>query len=66
MLRSNLPEQYVGGIGNALGSSVTRGLFEEWFNVVFFLVALGTGVGLLIARSWADEESMIELVGKEV
>lgn len=64
MLRSNLPEKYVGGIGNALGSSLRRGIFEEWFDVVFFVVALGTGVGLFIARSWNDKD--IALEGKEV
>jgi hypothetical protein len=56
MLRSNLPEKYTGGIAKALGSSLRRGLFEEWFDAVFFLVAVLTAVGLYIARSWSDEE----------
>ena len=64
MLRSSLPEKYVGGIGNALGTSLRKGLFEEWFDVVFFVVAVVTGAGLVVARSWNDEES--ELEGKEV
>jgi hypothetical protein len=65
MLRSNLPEQYLGGIGHALGSSLKRGIFEEWFDIVFFLVALATGLGLLIARSW-NYENILEFEGKEV
>jgi len=65
MLRSNLPEKYVGGIGNALGSSLRRGIFEGWFDVVFFIVAGITGIGLLLARSW-NEEDTIQLEGKEV
>ena len=64
MLRSNLPERYVGGIGRALGSSLRRGLFEEWFDVVFLLVAIVSGVGLLITRSWSEES--IEMDGKQV
>jgi len=64
MLRSNLPEKYVGGISSALGKSLHRGLFEEWFNVVFFVVAVVTGAGLVVARSWSDEA--IELEGKDV
>ena len=64
MLRSNLPERYVGGIGRALGTSLRRGLFEEWFDVVFFVAAVVTVGGLIIARSWSDEA--IELEGKEV
>ena len=60
MLRSNLPEQYVGGIGRALGSSLRRGLFEEWFDVVFFLVVVVTGVGLLVTRSWSEESIELE------
>jgi Abscisic acid G-protein coupled receptor len=65
MLRSNLPETYVGGIGNAFGSSLQRGIFEEWFDLTFFVVAVVTGVGLLVVRSWSDELD-IELEGKEV
>ena len=65
MLRSNLPEKYVGGIGNALGSSLQRGIFEIWFDVVFFVVAVVTGVGLILARSWNYDEN-IEIEGKEV
>jgi Abscisic acid G-protein coupled receptor len=66
MLRSNLPERYVGGIGDALGNaSLRRGLFEGWFDFVFFGVAALTGVGLVIARKW-NEEDAIELEGKEV
>jgi hypothetical protein len=64
MLRSNLPDMYVGGIANALGSSLRRGIFEEWFDVVFFVVAVVTQAGLMIARNWSDDE--IELEGKEV
>jgi hypothetical protein len=64
MLRSNLPDMYVGGIVNALGSSLRRGIFEEWFDVVFFIVAVVTQAGLMIARNWSDDE--IELEGKEV
>jgi hypothetical protein len=64
MLRSNLPDKYVGGIANALGSSLRRGIFEEWFDVVFFMVAVVTQAGLMIARNWSDDE--IELEGKEV
>jgi Abscisic acid G-protein coupled receptor len=66
MLRSNLPEKYVGGIGNALGgsSSLRRGIFEEWFDIVFCIVAGITGVGLFVARSWNTED--IELEGKQV
>jgi Abscisic acid G-protein coupled receptor len=65
MLRSNLPEKYVGGIGNALGSSLQRGIFEIWFDVVFFVVAIVTGVGLVMARSWNYNDN-IEVEGKEV
>jgi len=65
MLRSNLPEQYVGGIGNALGSSLKRGIFEEWFDIVYFSVAVVTGLGLFIARRWSDE-NLIEFEGKQV
>lgn len=64
MLRSNLPETYVGGIGNALGQNLRRGLFEKWFDFVFFVVAVVTGVGLVVARSWSDE--VIEMEGKDV
>jgi hypothetical protein len=64
MLRSNLPDKYVGGISNALGSSLRRGIFEEWFDVVFFVVAVITQVGLMTARTWSEDE--IELEGKEV
>jgi hypothetical protein len=64
MLRSNLPDMYVGGIANALGSSLRRGIFEEWFDVVFFIVAVVTQAGLMIARNWSDDE--LELEGKEV
>lgn len=64
MLRSNLPDKYVGGISNALGSSLRRGIFEEWFDVVFFVVAVVTQVGLMTARTWSEDE--IELEGKEV
>jgi hypothetical protein len=65
MLRSNLPEKYIGGIGNALGSSLQRGIFERWFDITYFIVAVMTGVGLLVARSWGTSE-MIEIEGKEV
>lgn len=76
MLRSNLPEKYVGGIGSAFGGGsgsgsgsggnlLHRGIFEDWFDVVFFLVTLGTGVGLVVARSWGDDDD-IGLEGKEV
>jgi hypothetical protein len=64
MLRGNLPEKYTGGIAKALGSSLRRGVFEEWFDAVFFVVAGLTAVGLFVARSWSDEEFEIE--GKEV
>jgi hypothetical protein len=65
MLRSGLPEKYIGGIGNALGSSLKRGTFDGWFDLVYFGVAVVTGVGLLVARSWSDEDVM-EVEGKEV
>lgn len=64
MLRGNLPEKYTGGIAKALGSSLRRGVFEEWFDAVFFVVAGLTAVGLFVGRSWSDEEFEIE--GKEV
>jgi Abscisic acid G-protein coupled receptor len=64
MLRSNLPEKYVGGIGNALGTSFARGIFEVWFDAVFFLVAGVTALGLFIAKSWSDESLAVD--GKEV
>jgi hypothetical protein len=64
MLRLNLPEKYVGGIGNALGSSLQRGIFEMWFDVVFFAVAVVTGVGLILTRSWNYDENIEG--GKEV
>ena len=66
MLRSNLPERYVGGIGDALGNaSLRRGVFEVWFDFVFCGVALLTGVGLMIARKW-NEEEVSEVEGKNV
>jgi hypothetical protein len=65
MVRSNLNEKYVGGIANALGQKLARGMFEEWFDAVFFIVAAVTGVGLLVIRSWNDD-GMIEVEGKEV
>ena len=65
MVRSNLGDKYVGGIANALGESLGRGLFEEWFDAVFFVVAGITGIGLMVMRSWSDEDQ-IELDGKEV
>jgi Abscisic acid G-protein coupled receptor len=64
MLRSNLPEKYAGGIAKALGSSLRRGIFEEWFDAVYFMVAGLTAVGLFVARSWSDED--LEIEGKEV
>lgn len=63
MLRCNLPEKYVGGIGNALGSSLKQGIFEGWFDIVFFVVAGVTGVGLLLTRM---EEDNVQFEGKEV
>lgn len=64
MLRGNLPEKYSGGIVNALGTSLSRGVFERWFDVVFLGSVGVTGVGLFVARSWSDES--IEVEGKEV
>lgn len=64
MLRSNLPEKYVGGIGSALGTTLRRGLFEEWFDIVFFMVSVVTGAGLVFARSRSDEA--LEMEGKDV
>ena len=64
MLRSNLPEKYVGGIGNALGTALSRGIFDQLFDVMFFVAAAVTVVALLLARSWNEET--IELEGKEV
>ena len=65
MVRSNLEEKYVGGIASALGESLVRGMFEEWFDAVYFVVAGVTAVGLMVARRW-NEEDVIELEGKEV
>lgn len=64
MLRGSLPEKYSGGIVNALGTRLARGVFERWFDVVFFLSVGLTGVGLFVARSWGEED--IEVEGKEV
>jgi hypothetical protein len=65
MLRSNLPEKYAGGIAKALGKSLRRGIFEEWFDAVFFTTAGLTAMGLFVAKSWSDDDD-IELEGKEV
>jgi Abscisic acid G-protein coupled receptor len=64
MLRGSLPEKYSGGIVNALGTSLSRGVFERWFDFVFLGSVGVTGVGLFVARSWSDES--IEIEGKEV
>jgi len=64
MLRGNLPEKYSGGIVHALGTSLSRGVFERWFDVVFFVTVAVTGVGLVVARSWNEED--LEVDGKEV
>lgn len=64
MLRGNLPEKYSGGIVNALGTSLSRGVFERWFDFVFLGSVGVTGLGLFVARSWSDES--IEADGKEV
>jgi hypothetical protein len=65
MVRGNLPERDTGGLSRALGSSLlTKGMFEGWFDAVFLATAVLTGIGLVIARSWGEED--IEMEGKEV
>jgi len=67
MVRMLLPEEYVGGIGRMLGEGLKRGVFEGWFDAVFFGVACVTGVGLGVVRGWkGGEDGMLEADGKEV
>ena len=65
MVRMLLPEEYVGGIGRMLGEGLKRGVFEGWFDAVFFSVAVLTGMGLGAARTWKGGD-VLEAEGKEV
>jgi Abscisic acid G-protein coupled receptor len=53
MLRFNLPEKYAGEIAR---SSLRRGLFEEWFDAVCFMVTGFTAVRLNICCAKLDLE----------
>jgi len=56
MVWGNLSERYVSGIGKALGQSLSRGMFEDWFDVVYLSVVAAMSVGLILMRRWSEDE----------
>ncbi|KAF2133168.1 hypothetical protein P153DRAFT_331629 [Dothidotthia symphoricarpi CBS 119687] len=65
LLRSNLPVEMKGKIGDALGAPLEPGFTERWFEGWFLLASAATGVGLWAGRrfkssGWEDDEDVGE------
>lgn len=69
LLRSNLPKEVAGGIGQALGRGVDGGFVEIWFEGWFLVGGMATAIGIWLGRSlgagdrldWDDYGADIEM-----
>ena len=60
LLRSNLPADMKGKIGDALGAPLEPGFTERWFEGWFLASSVATGVGVWVGRrvrsEWDEDE----------